>query len=649
MAKSKTKKSKIKPIDDEELQVKAQEEEATEVDVADAEADENAFNLDDEPATELADEDDEAVTELADEDAAAGDTELDEEAAEPPDDDDTAAAEADDDDTPPDDDEEASVDEGPKAPPAKISKLSIALILLNWIAAPAFLVFAYLDHAERTKYTYRTLVNYVQIYGLPLRTEESLSDKDYTAISMDTRPLLNLTTEQLKETFKKRAGTYKQAITSNTDFAPFEETLDKRVPYRLRPSDMKNADLLRDVFQDVPDKVETLEDEIVRLQTKLPADIDAAAKEVKEAIGKMKDDEKRTYVKKSLSPYSWDTAEAKKIEAGIDAATGAGLDARLKRTIVRKVLFTIAWNVHQIKNLDDKLIAAKDADLDGWLDDAIQRRLYYDILAPINVFRPGDISDIKNYKVEKLADRDAYPLDKVKEFMDQRLKAAIADKYDLDVHLGEAWDKEKTKPEALQRSSIEKRHKIAFILFTLSQVTVPNIERKLYERGIERAQVVSGLYEFTNASIYYVRALRVLEERITSSIYADRQGVIAGLKGNAASFTAEYELEIDRLAKIVEQIDTAEKRLQDLQEQRDHFQKTYAQRAAQHKEILDKLLVSRKNTAKYIEELREKQDQLHNALIELSEAGDRNFRLEAEIRALELSFVPPPKKGKKQP
>src|SRR5262249_45735274 len=153
----------------------------------------------------------------------------------------------------------------------------------------------------------------------------------------------------------------------------------------------------------------------------------------------------------------------------------------------RNVLFTIAWDVwyrrgfsesDQLKKLDDRLKEIKGADLDSLLDDSIQRRIYYDILAPINVFRPGEIKDVKNYKIEKLSDLKAYPLDKVKEFMQDRLAASVADKFNPDVHLGEYWSKEKPSDEAMTRDSIEKRQQIAFIMFTLSQVTVPTLDKK---------------------------------------------------------------------------------------------------------------------------------------------------------------------------
>src|SRR5260370_22544106 len=189
--------------------------------------------------------------------------------------------------------------------------------------------------------------------------------------------------------------------------------------------------------------------------------------------------------------------------------------------------------------------------------------------------------------------------------MAERIAASIADKFDPDVHMGEYWSKENPSSDAMTRDSIEKRQKIAFIMFTLSQVTVPTLEKKpLYPKGIERAQIVCGLYEFTNSSIHYVRALRVLEDRIISAVNADRQGYVTAAqekKGltRTIGFIDEYEDEIDRLVKVREHIDGAQKRLADLKLQRDHYQKIYDQRAKQYEDVRMKLLAARQKTEKY--------------------------------------------------
>jgi hypothetical protein len=453
------------------------------------------------------------------------------------------------------------------------------------------------------QYSYRTVLNYTMVWGLPLRSEQD--DDKFTPFAIETRPRINLTPDQLSAAVKKRQG-----VTAGT--TPFK-AVDEPVPLRLRPSDMTEQ-MLTDVFQGLPEQVKTLDDEIERVTSKLPGDIENALKD--DAFTKLKTDDE-------------------------------------KRVLIHKVLMPIAGDVWRVEKLDEKVAKAKGKDLDDLVADAIQRRIYYDILAPMNVYKPGDL-DIKNYKIERLADWDAIKLDEVKDLMKNRLAGSIATQHDLDGHLGtEVW-KEQTNAEALKRSSVEKRQAIGFILFTLGQVALPALpDKKLYPKGIERAQTVSGLVEFTNASIHYVSAMRVLEERIVASIKADREGWATELKDKpgqitrTSGFIDEYEEEINRLVGIVGNIDTQKKRLDQLEADRVNAQKTYEQRVQQYSETLDKLLKARARTQEYAQELRVLQDQLHKALVELSDAGDRNYQLYLQIRDIEYRLLAEEQKNKK--
>ena len=122
-------------------------------------------------------------------------------------------------------------------------------------------------------------------------------------------------------------------------------------------------------------------------------------------------------------------------------------------------------------------------------------------------------------------------------------------------------------------------------------------------------------------------------------------------RSRTRGFIDQQPDQIDRMQRIVEQIDAAQKRLAEKKIQRDKFRALYDQRVAQFKDVSEKLIKTRQGTEKYVKELRTLQVQLHEALLELSDAADTNFRLEAEIRALELSYfkTPAPKGGKKQP
>src|SRR4029077_13541067 len=96
---------------------------------------------------------------------------------------------------------------------------------------------------------------------------------------------------------------------------------------------------------------------------------------------------------------------------------------------------------------------------------------------------------------------------------------------------------------------------VPFLLFTVGQVQVPITEAKLYDRGIERAQVICGIFEFTAASIEYGRSIYVLEDRIARSIRDDRDGMVVkltdGKLSNTSGFIHEHEKGIDRLVTLV--------------------------------------------------------------------------------------------------
>src|SRR5262249_17841573 len=121
-----------------------------------------------------------------------------------------------------------------------------------------------------------------------------------------------------------------------------------------------------------------------------------------------------------------DAAQVKAIQDQIDGASGAALDDFVKRAIVHRTLYTIVFSTFQLDDLDKKLNAAKGADLDNLVKDSIQRRMYYDILAPVNIYRPGEMQ----FEIEKMADAKV-SLDDIKKMLDKRLDATIAPKYTI--------------------------------------------------------------------------------------------------------------------------------------------------------------------------------------------------------------------------
>jgi hypothetical protein len=575
MGKSKSRKSKAKVVDDEEA---VEEEEAA----AEEEAEEEEVQTKAKSRSKLADADDGEDDDASDEDAPAEDDDADAE------------------------DAEVAKPRARKSP--GMTKTTLSFIVLNWLAVAAFVAAAYMDSMARTQHAIRTVFNYVQIYGLPLRSEE-----DFPSIANETRPVLRLSSDQLKKAYKARN------ISITKEFIPVEEP----VPLRLRPSDMSSS-LKRDIFGSLADPVSTQEDEMDRLKTRIPGDIQAAAKEV---LAKLKNDDE-------------------------------------KRELVRKVFRPLLRTGRQIDKFEEKIVATAGADLDTLVDESVQRRIYRDILAPVNVINPGDLGKLK---VETLADlaevgdgekkelskEFAYKLDDVKEMLVKRLAAAAADSYDSDVHFGDVWVQEKSSPEAMKRDSVVKRRTIAMLMFAIGQVQVPTLDRKLYPKGIERAQVVCGLQEVTSAMIFYSQAWGILKARQVEAVRVDRQGYSTIMPdeqtlASTGGYIDSYHAQVDDLVDIARRNQDDRRQLELLRTQRDEFQKLHEQRSRQLQEIVDKLLTARKNTEKYVNELRARQREMHQALVELSDAAERNFELEARIRRIELDYIARSQKGKKK-
>jgi intergrase/recombinase len=148
--------------------------------------------------------------------------------------------------------------------------------------------------------------------------------------------------------------------------------------------------------------------------------------------------------------------------------------------------------------------------------------------------------------------------------------------------------------------------------------------------------------------------MNILEGRIARAIEADRQGLNLISKDGKVVRTPGavdiYELEVERLVKLRERLEIALDRREVAKKQRDHINKIYNERAKQYRDTLDRLISERARTEKYAKELRELQAQLHEALVNLADAGERNFQIEAEIRAIEMEYIRRTQpKGVKQP
>ncbi|MBI3407484.1 MAG: hypothetical protein HY040_03900 [Planctomycetes bacterium] len=454
------------------------------------------------------------------------------------------------------------------APPQpKNNMLTVALLLANVVAVLAFVYLLVMDYQKRQDWSRAVFMADLNLVGVP----QELDDQGPTA-AYETLPRQHQSGEQLMKALNQRSGKSPDPI------APVDEVLQSDIkPKTLTP------EMLKEHFEYFGEQepVKTLEDEIRRLQKKLPQDIEAAA------VG----------------------------------ARDSAPDEAAKKKLLQEILLSLAYNVHQVDALAKKVNAAKGVELDEMLLDAAQRRMYVDLLAPMELFRAGETP---SYAVQKVADLDAYKLDELKNLLDKHL-TGLAGKLDPSVQTGAHWD------------SIEKRRAIAFFLTDLAYLRKPNGE-PLYPNGLRRAQAIAGLYDVPAAIQNLTQTWNTLEQQVLHSIKTDREGMEAKLKDakiNIPGFVGKHQNEIDRLLDIKRSIQNAEERLARLTEQKNAAIALYKERKEHMDELGKAVSAARKETARQLSELRSLQKELFEAQRQLAEAAERNFQLEATIREKE--------------
>jgi hypothetical protein len=475
-----------------------------------------------------------------------------------------------------DDDDTPERDAPPKP---KLSTLNLVLILLNWVMAGVFFTMLFLNYQKRQEWSYYIFRNHLLVWGLPLAEEE-----DNPSVYQVSRPRVRLSGEQIKEAIRDSA----RNVTPKGEFV----TIDEPLPFLIRPS-LMTAEVQKDVFKSVGEPVGTLEAEMKRLATAVPAAIDKATEEVLEKLTKQPED--------------------------------------AKRAAVASILLPLSWNVYAVKTVDQKAKAAKGPELDALLKDALQRRMYTDILAPVNIFQPGDLD---KFTVEKVSNFETYKIDALKSLLEARLNNATAANLNGEVYLGKDM-------EGKEQGTAEKRHSAGFLLFAIAQARVPFEDRYVIDKGMERTQLVLGVHQFAIAALAYSRSFKALEDRIVAAISEDREGyLIAAKNANDAmirtdGFLDKHRAELLRLRDITNDLKHAADRTVEIEKQRKEFQATYDTRVKQLAEATDKLVKARANTAREAETLRQMQQELFRAQVELADAAERNFRLEETIRAIE--------------
>jgi hypothetical protein len=292
-----------------------------------------------------------------------------------------------------------------------------------------------------------------------------------------------------------------------------------------------------------------------------------------------------------------------------------------------------------------------------------------DILTPVEFQRPAHLRD---RLLEHVADVDAVKLDDLKDLLKRRLEAAVMPK-----HVGAVFFDE-TEWNDQQRDSIDKRSAIALTLFAVAHARKPD-GKLLYENGIDRARVVLGWHEFALAAQAFTRSVEAFHERIVRTIREDRQGYelniraehyqaqLASLKKQEADnannpeklksikehlahleqikdkvgpsynpgFTQKQANLIVNIGEMNAALKNRDARLKDLQDQYQRHVVIRKDRQAHLEETVKTLVESRDRTAREVAKVRVLQREFFDALKELKDADETNFRLEQEIRRLE--------------
>jgi hypothetical protein len=469
--------------------------------------------------------------------------------------------------------EEAQAPEKP-TPKPKITGLTLTLCILNVAAVFGFVFLVILDYGKRQAYTYAAYQNEFHLRGVGLNEE-----RDGVTAGVETLPRQRLTPEALKAAFSSRGG-----ASVSEPFAPVEDGLR----YHLYGESEQLKELVKDLGT-----AGNIEDEMARIKGGLFNQIEAVAKELSQSMEKA--------------------------------------DEAAKKAQIAMLLYPLCFNPMQVEKLEAKIKNAKgNMMVTAMLEDAVQRRILADILLPVEMYRPGDPKETAI--LEKAADKDEVPLDKLQQLMKDRLDEAAAAKYDGKVHYGPEWSQ-------VPRWTIEKRQNAAFLLVSLAYANkhLPgkkDDEQLLDPKNLERAQRISGLFDFTQACVNYNEAVQKLEQRVIDAIALDREGFFVQAGARSDSFADRHAAAVQQIRLVQLQIRQAQERVKDLQDQIDRAKKLVEDRTAQKTETEDRINQERKITAKRAEELRVLQQQLYRALAELADAADINARLEADIRRL---------------
>jgi hypothetical protein len=325
-------------------------------------------------------------------------------------------------------------------PAARTSLWNILLIVFNVLALAGFAALLYADMMKRLEWAEALFQRQIAINGIPLDDK----DKDGQEVALQLKHELD--PPLLKEQYDKRGVTVKDR------FVPVSENFKDHVRY----SEFDDA-VAKRYFESAStgEPVRTLTQEVNRVKTRLPADIDTVAKVVVERAKDLKADD--------------------------------------KRGVVRRVLFPLAFEGYQIPALDKLIRETPDAKLDELLEKAAKRRIVFDILMPMEVFRPSEVDDTTKTadvrgKSKRFVNRLALVNDKGTDFEvppDEMMEKLV--KRFADVLAETDWI-----DPTVKRDYAEKRRAIAFLLLTVADVETPAAERTPPGKAAEEPKKPAG-------------------------------------------------------------------------------------------------------------------------------------------------------------
>jgi hypothetical protein len=349
-------------------------------------------------------------------------------------------------------------------PEPRTSLLTITLCVLNVAAVLAFGYLLVMNLATRQRWTRLAFLHDVAIQGLPLLEE---ADKPSAAHSL--APAMTLEPEWLQEAYKQRGG----KTVGQDKFRPGELEMQ-----RVRPQDLSD-EILKDVFTKAGgNPIGSLDEEIVKLGKDLPA----------------------------------------RIESAVEGAPKNAKDEQQKRQLLYAYLLPLAYltgGVDQTKDLWSAVQATPAAQLDALITDAARRRMLVDILSRLEEYRPYDLPakedplrnaaalSAKAQSAGLSPERYTFKTDELNDLLLKRVRETM-----------EAKD-----ANGQDRHELEKRRTVAFLLFTLSRIKGAD-GTPLYSP--DRAEVVSGIREFTQAADTMPLVLERLANRLLDAIQLDR-------------------------------------------------------------------------------------------------------------------------------